>query len=404
MDYNDMSNSFTFKWCSTVDEIASEDWVKIYGSDIIKSREFMKANEIAEFEDVEFHYLQVFKDMNIIAIVPCFSYGMDIMNIASSGKAKTWISWIRRIIPSFLKLRAFVTGSYAATCEHFIEYVPELSEMEKKEVAKIIGEEIKRLSIEVKSCFVFVKDVRERSLQYVKDILTKDYRFFISFPTTAIPILPNVTYPNGLRKKNRKRYRKFRDCFENSFHWDIINDYGGEPTKQFTHLYKAVLEKAKNKFEFLNERFFEATNDLLGEKSFFLVAKDNFTDEIRVMVIVLENDANLIPLYMGFNYKNDDSKVLYLNTIFRVVKEAEARGKSYVDFGQMSYYPKTMSGALTENIYYGFWSGKPVVRWFINHWLDKIFTPPAIPEHVYLEDYADEAHSVLTERGFVLLN
>lgn len=404
MGYNDMLNSFTFKWCSTVDEITSEDWEKIYGSDIIKSREFMKANEVAEFEDVEFYYLQVFRGANIIAIVPCFSYGMDIMNIASSGKAKTWISWIRKIIPSFLKLRAFVTGSYAATCEHFIEYVPELSEMEKKEVAKIIGEEIKRLSIEVKSCFVFVKDVRERSLLYVKDILTADYRFFISFPTTAIPILPNVTYPNGLRKKNRKRYRRFKDCFEKSFHWDVIKDYGGEPTKQFTHLYKAVLEKAKNKFEFLNEKFFEATNDLLGEKSFFLVAKDNFTDEIRVMVIVLENDENLIPLYMGFNYKNDDSRVLYLNTIFRVVEEAEARGKSYVDFGQMSYYPKTMSGAMVENIYYGFWSGKPVVRWLINHCLGKIFTPPAIPEHVYLEEHAVEAHNVLTERGFVLLN
>lgn len=399
-----MLNSITFEWCDTIDDITSENWKKIYGSDVIKSREFMKANEVAEFKDVEFHYLQVFRCMEIIAIVPCFSYGMDIMNIASSGKAKTWISWIRKIFPSFLKLRAFVTGSYAATCEHFIEYAPDLSETEKKEVAKIIGGEIKRMSTQVKSSFVFVKDVRERSLQYVKDILTTDYKFFISFPTTAIPILPNVSYPDGLRKKNRKRYRKFKDCFDKSFHWEIISDYGGEPTKQFTTLYRAVLEKAKNKFEFLNERFFEATNDLLGDKSFFLVAKDNYTAEVRVMVIILENDVNLIPLYMGFKYKDDDSKVLYLNTIFRTVKEAEARGKSYVDFGQMSYYPKTMSGALVENIYYGFWSGKPVVRWLINHCLGRLFTPPVVPEHVYLEKYATEAHRVLTERGFVLLN
>ena len=122
------------------------------------------------------------------------------------------------------------------------------------------------------------------------------------------------------------------------------------------------------------------------------------------MVIILENDANLIPLYMGFKYKDDDSKVLYLNTIFRTVKEAEARGKSYIDFGQMSYYPKTMSGALVENIYYGFWSGKPVVRWLINHCLGRLFTPPVVPGHVYLEKYATEAHRVLTERGFALLN
>ena len=404
MDYNVMSNRFTFEWCATIDDITPENWEKIYGLDVIKSREFMKANEVAEFEDVEFHYLQVFRDADIIAIVPCFCYGMDIMNIASSGKAKTWISWIRKIFPSFLKLRAFVTGSYAATCEHFIEYAPGLSETEKQEVAEIIGGEIKRMSVEVRSSFVFVKDVRERSLQYVKDILTADYKFFISFPTTAIPILPHVSYPNVLRKKNRKRYRNFKDRFEKSFHWEIINDYGGEPTAQFTHLYRAVLEKAKNKFEFLNEKFFEATNDLLGEKSFFLVAKDNCTGEIRVMVIILENDVNLVPLYMGFKYKDDDSKVLYLNTISRTVKEAEARGKLYVDFGQMSYYPKTMSGALVENIYYGFWSGKPIAKWLINHCLDKLFTPPAVPKHVYLAENAAKAHRVLTEQGFVLVN
>ncbi len=404
MGYKDMSNKYTFEWCTTIDGITPENWQIIYGSDVIKSREFMKANEIAGFADVKFYYLQVFQGMEIIAIVPCFSYGMDLLNIASSGKAKERIAWIRKIFPSFLKLRAFVTGSYAATCEHFIEYSPRLSDREKQDVAKIIGGEIKKLSREVESSFVFVKDVRERSLQQVKDILTADYSFFISFPTTAIPIINDVPYPNGLRKKNRKRYRNFKDKFDKSFNWEIVNDYGGELTEQFTTLYQAVLDKAKNKFEFLNRNFFEATNKLLDDRSFFLVAKDNLTDEIRVIVLILENEANLIPLYMGFKYKDDDSKVLYLNTIFRTVKEAESRGKTYVDFGQMSYYPKTMSGALVENIYYGFWSDKPAVRWFIKHLLHKIFTIPNVPSHVYLDSYVDCAHKILTNKGFVLLN
>ena len=122
------------------------------------------------------------------------------------------------------------------------------------------------------------------------------------------------------------------------------------------------------------------------------------------MVLILENDYNLIPLYMGFKYKNDDSKVIYLNTIFRTIEEAEKRNKEYIDFGQMSYYPKTMSGALTENIYYGFWSYKPLVRYFINHALKKIFTPPQVPEHVYMKEYAKKAHEILENRGFKLLN
>jgi hypothetical protein len=142
----------------------------------------------------------------------------------------------------------------------------------------------------------------------------------------------------------------------------------------------------------------------MGDRSFLLVARDKDSDEIRVMELVLEHEDKLIPLYLGIRYKDDDTKVLYMNTIFRTVKEAENRGKSFVDLGQTSYYPKTMSGALVENIYYGFWSGKPVIKWMIENLFDKVFNEPSVPAHVYLDDYAEAAHSVLEEKGFVLIN
>ncbi len=399
-----MSDKFNHKWCATIDDIKTDDWIKIYGSDIIKSKDFFKANEIANFDGVNFHYLLVYKNDTIVAIAPCFSYSMDILNITSSPSARKYLLWIRNTFPSFLKLKAFVTGSYAATCEHFIEYSLDLTSKEIVEVSKIIGGEIQKRSKEIKAYFVFVKDVRERSLQYVKNVLSTDYRFFISFPTTAIPIIKNTPYPQAIRKKNRKRYRIFKDKFDANFHWEILSDFSGRKSDEFYSLYKAVLDKAKNKFEFLNAKFFDSISSLLGEKSFLLIAKNKVNDEIRVMELVLENDDKLIPLYLGINYKDDDSKVLYLNTIFQTIQEAERRGKAFVDLGQTSYYPKTMSGALVENIYYGFWSRNPIVKWFINHGLENMFNPPPIPEHVYLEEYTEMAHRVLAEKGFVLIN
>ena len=399
-----MSNKFTLRWCDTIEDIDPQDWTAIYGADIIKSREFFKANEAADFEEVEFHYLQVFRDKKIVSIVPCFSYRMDLLNIATSPSAKKWMVWIRHIFPSFLKLRAFVTGSYAATCEHFIEYSPSLTPAEVKEVSEIIGGEIKKRSHLTKSSFVFVKDVRERGLQYVKEILTSDYRFFVSFPTTAIPVIKEAPYPQGLRKKNRKRYRNFKARFDESFRWEIWHDFSADKSVQFYGLYKAVLDKAKNKFEFLNAKFFDNISTIMGDRSFLLVARDKESDEIRVMELVFEHEDKLIPLYLGIRYKDDDTKVLYMNTIFRTVKEAENRGKSFVDLGQTSYYPKTMSGALVENIYYGFWSGKPVIKWMIENLFDKVFNEPSVPAHVYLDDYAEAAHSVLEEKGFILIN
>lgn len=404
MGWKDMSNKFDFKWCTSIDDINTDDWIKIYGNDIIKNKNFFKANENAHFEGVEFYYLQVFREDSIVAIVPCFSYCIDIFNIASSPIVRKWLLWIRYFYPSFFKLKAFVTGSYAATCEHFIEYIPTLKAHEIIEVSKIIGNEIKKQCNETKSTFVFIKDVRERALTSVRRILKDDYLFFVSFPTTAIPIIKDLPYPSGLKKKNRKRYRMYQKNFDDSFHWNIIMDFSGKKAQEFYTLYKAVLDKAKNKFEFLNTKFFDNISSLLEEQSFILEAKDKVSGEIRVMELVLEHEDKLIPLYLGINYKDDDTKVLYLNTIFRTVKEAEYRGKAFVDLGQTSYYPKVMSGALVENIYYGFWSGKPVVRWFINHVLDKFFIPPSIPEHVYLEKIAAKAHCTLTDKGFVLVN
>lgn len=69
--------------------------------------------------------------------------------------------------------------------------------------------EITKKSLETKAKLIFVKDVREHDLQHVKDVLSTDFYFYISFPTTAIPILA-MPYPQALRKKNRKRYKNSR--------------------------------------------------------------------------------------------------------------------------------------------------------------------------------------------------
>ena len=75
------------------------------------------------------------------------------------------------------------------------------------------------------------------------------------FTNLRIPIL-NMPYPQALRKKNRKRYKKFKKDFDDNFYWTTVNDFWGEKAIEFYNLYKAVLNRAKNKFEFLKCYFF----------------------------------------------------------------------------------------------------------------------------------------------------
>lgn len=398
MTYKDSSDNFSTHWISSVDEISNTEWERIIGKNIIKSKAFFQAIERSCFREVKYYYLIVYKCKIIVAIVPCFYYSIDLFNLMISSKTKSMIKNIRKICPKFLKIKAFVTGTYAASCEHFIEYASDITPEDFAFVRHLVNQELKKKCNDVGSKFIFVKDVRERDINKVKQRLNEDFYFFISFPSTAIPIIPNITYPSALRKKNRKRYRNFKEKFDTNFRWEIVYDFNNY-IDQLTELYFSVLNKAKNKFEILNANFFRQINNLFFEKSYLLIARDN-NGEIRLMELILEDQDRLYPLYLGIKYKKDDTKVLYLNTIFRTVKEAEKKNKDFVDFGQTSYYPKVMSGALVENIYYGFWSDHVLFKWLIKNAFPIFFLPPEIPKHVYLDQYKNEAYKVLAKKGF----
>lgn len=403
MELRDLSNNINCYWCNSVDEIGPIKWGKIFGIDIIKHYNFFKAMEMSHFPRVKYRYLVIIKNEMIMSIVPCFIYDLDLLNLVSSHRAKWIIDKIRFIMPNIFKLKTFVTGSYAATCEHFIEYAPNLNPDEVSQFIKVLNEQLRKEYKETNSQIIFVKDIRERYISDVKKVFNKDFSFFISFPTTVIPIIKgDFKYPTALKKKNRKRYRTFKQKFAENFTWEILTDFE-KYTPLLTELYQAVLSKAKNKFEILNETFFFNINKIFPESSYLLIARDK-KGEIRLMEVILEDKDRLIPLYLGIKYKNDDTKILYLNAIFRTIEEAEIRGKDLVDFGQTSYYPKVMSGAMIENLYYGFWSDKFILKKLIRYAFKYIFAKTTYPENVYMDNCKEVVYRQLKDKGFVLTN
>lgn len=402
MTFCDSSNNYSTNWSTSVNDITSSDWEDVFGKSIIKSQEFFLAIEKSNFPQIKPCYLQIFHHGIIVAIVPCFCYEIDILNLVTSSMAKTIIKGIREINDGFLKIKSFVTGTYAASCEHFIEYKSTLSIEEKRIVCDLIDQQLKDKCKRTESKFIFIKDVRGRCVTSIRNTLARDFCFFSSFPVTAIPVLKEHKYPKALKSKYRKRFQDYKRAFDENFTWEILTDFANQ-VSLFTELYDNVLNKAENKFEFLNATFFENINALFASKSFLLVAKDK-SGEVRLMTLILEDEKCLIPLYMGVKYKTDDTRILYITALGRMVEEAENRHKDYVDLGQTSYYPKVMSGAFAEDIYYGFWSNHYLLKWIIRNVFPRIFIPQHIPGNIYLEPYKQEVYDVLESKGFVLLN
>lgn len=402
MTPQDLSNSYSIKWSTSVGNITLSDWEEIFGKSIIKSQRFFLSMEKSDFQQIRFYYLQIFEHGTIVAVVPCFCYEIDILNLITSPMAKVVVKKIRKVYADFFKIRAFVTGTYASSCEHFIEFKSVLSTEERHIVSGLVKRQLKNKCKETKSKFIFIKDIRGRSINSIRKILGRDFHFFSSFPTNVIPVLSGHKYPEMLKSKYRKRFQDLQKAFNRNFVWEISTDFANQ-TLLFTELYNNVLNKAENKFEFLNANFFENINTLFSSKSFLLIAKDK-SGEVRLMTLILEDTECLIPLYMGIKYKTDDTRVLYIAALGRMVEEAENKQKDYVDLGQTSYYPKVMSGAFVEDIYYGFWSNHYLLKWLIKNVFPRIFIPQHVPENVYLESYRQEVCDMLESKGYVLLN
>lgn len=382
MDCHTTSADISARWVPSVKEIPDKAWDALFGGNVVKRKEFFLAAENAGFTEIETTYLIVSLKDEILSVVPCFLYTIDLINLVSAKGPSAFFRNVRRLLPNLMKVRSFMTGTYPASCEPFITMMPGLSDSLRAEVKSVIERELKAEHRRRKSKFIFVKDARENSIAEVRDILPDDFTYIVSFPTSLIPILPEFPYPSALRTKSKQRVRNIEKKFDENFEWEVVTDFESLNHDYFIR-YRNVLEKAANKFEFLNEKFFSEINRLYGDASFLMVARDRKTREIRLMTLVLEDETRLVPLYLGITYKDDDTRVLYLSNIFRIVREAEARGKKIIEFGQTSYYPKSLSGAVVENVYYGFWSDRTIYKFLIRHLFGKIFAPPAIPGDSY---------------------
>lgn len=402
MASQDLLNDLSIKWNSTIDDISVVDWKLIFGEGAIKSTKFFSAMEKSNLVGVKCFYLQVHKHGTIAAIVPCFCYEINVLNIVTSSLVQKLIHIVRLLLPRFLIVKTFGIGTYAASCEHFIGINPCLSETDQQTLSLLLNRQLKTKSKELGSKFILIKDIRERNINSTRGIMDPDYSFFSSFPTTVIPILPNYPYPSALKSKYKKRYKDYQAVFDEEFKWETCTNFD-EYIGLFTELYKNVLSKADNKFEFLTADFFSNINLLFQNSSYLLIAKDK-NKKTRLMVLILEDEHSIIPLYLGIKYEEDDTRVLYINMLGKLVKEGEVRKKSFIDLGQTSYYPKVMSGALVENIYYGFWSDHWLFSWLIKKVFPKMFVPPKVHDNTYLSNCRSLAIGVLESFGFVLMN
>lgn len=357
--------SLKYKWVNSIESIDKYDWDNLYKNEsILKSYKFTSAIENSNLEGVKFNYLLIYKQGKISTIFPCFTYRVK-LEILAGNSLKRIASIIRYIYPNFLQTKLFVIGSPVATCENHIS--KDYNEIDFNIIDVLIEK-----SKEQKTQLTIIKEIPHCELLKCKNFFL-NFTFFESLPNSFVPLSQEYfPYPKILRSNYKKKFKKaILKSDKDGYKWEFIKDFS-HLIKETHELYLNVFNKSDYKFEKLNMSFFKMVNEFLPDESSVLVCR-SASGELVSVELIIEGDNELIPMYLGLNYKYTQDPTVYNNVIFRTLLEAEKRNKNCLVLGQTSYEAKAIKGALFEKTYLGIYSYKRSMKFIIKYFLKYLF-------------------------------
>ncbi|WP_141621050.1 GNAT family N-acetyltransferase [Myxococcus sp. AB036A] len=367
------------RWVGSINDIGREDWHTCFPpTDVMQSFELHQATEAASIEDVRFHYLVLRNEGAVVAIVPCFRFRMSLTVIAPENVNKV-VSQVRRALPDFLFLNAFVIGTPIAICKDLLGIRTDLPKARRDDVLRAISREVIARARHLKLGLVFMKEFTSQKLPEVKDVLSPRFHFVESAATTYLYLGEpgKSTFKDRLRKKYRSLMNnRMARVQEAGMRWETVSDFS-RYAAQMHPLYLQVLNRSKIRFETLSVDFFAQLPRRLGDRVFALLC---FKGEQLVSFELFLKDAEWVhPIYLGLDYSLRDEGALYFNSIYKIVEVLESQGKSVVQLGQTSYAVKASIGAVVDRLYLAVHHTHPVLDQLLKRFGAELFPPTPLP-------------------------
>lgn len=370
-------------WHDTIEDVSKKEWNEIFADEILKSRLMFKSMEDSFLGMIKYHYLCVYDNDKLISILPCFEYRLN-LDVVASNAIQSFAKSVRKFWKHFFSVKVFVVGSYIATVEEYIG----IKEGLDSETHRYITQQVKDKTKEFNCKIAMIKEIPDFHKIRVEQIFD-DFVFVDSLPNSYVPVAEKFRpYPSLLKTKARQRFnRAKRDFIKNELYFELVDNFEGY-AKIACELYTNVLNKSHSKFEMLNASFFENASKNFGDKSYLLLVR-NKQGDIKSIELIFECKNKLIPIYIGIDYTYHDVKCLYFNTIIHSIEMAEEKQLDYVVLGQNNYFPKSLSGAIIERGYLGFYSHKKMYSLIIHKLFHHLFPPFKNNAGVFYNEKAD---------------
>lgn len=389
------------RWIPRISEIDPSDWEAVFGTAPTRSYAFHRAVEEAGLAGIQMHYLVLRAGGEVRAILPCFTYSIE-LDILADGNFRVLLAKVKRRFPKLLTQRIFFAGTPVALCDHLWGIPADGSDGERAGLEQAAISAIKGKSRLERCVITILKEIPAAQKKRFAAGLGREFFLAESLPNTFLVTGdPEQPYFQGFRKKYRMRANASRKRFlEAGMTWELQRDFAPW-ADQFEKLYLQVLERSRTRFERLNADFFRKVAERLGDSAYCLVGR-NRAGEIVCFELILDEGDAMVPMYLGIDYSQKDAGEVYFNCIFRIIEEAEKRGKRLVKLGQTSYEAKAYAGAVFERLYLAIDSPHRWLRFVLKVLSPALFPKACLPRtRCFRDEVVPGIESVLAARGIV---
>jgi hypothetical protein len=301
-----------------------------------KDRRFYELIEDTNRQDFDFRYLAV-KDTHgdIRAVQPFFLLDQDLL-AGGGARVAALVRGIRRLWPSFLKVRTLMVGCVAG------EGHLDSGELSSNELARLLAAALVEAARGLKARLIVLKEFPAEYRAALSCFLDRGFTRVPSLPMTRL----NIDYASfedymaralnsATRRKLRKKFRIAAAAA--AIEMSIIHD-AMPIVDEVYPLYLQVYDRSKLHFEKLTRAFFCDVGRLMADKVRFFL----WRQEGRIVAFIfamIEGDA-LYAEYIGLDYTVALELHLYHYAVRDIVSWAIANGYKWFRSSALNYDPK----------------------------------------------------------------
>jgi predicted N-acyltransferase len=315
---------------------SSDHWGDVFAVNR-KDHRYIELVEDTIHEGFDYGYFALKDDKGEVrAIQPYFINNQDLLE-AASPRMQRLVALIRRLWPSFLRMRTLMIG--CAVGEGHLDAADDATRFL---VAENLAKAIDRLSRELRARLVVFKEFSESERPALACLLARGFSRIPSMPNTRLRLNYSsfeeylcTTISRSTRSKLR---RKFKASAQKAIlMMEVVSD-AAPYINEIYPLYSAVYERAKLKYLKLSPSYFREIGQRLPDKTRFFLWRDE--GRIVAFNLCLTNRDSICSECVGFDYSVAFKLHLYYVVVRDIIEWAIAHKYKWFRSTALNYEPK----------------------------------------------------------------